>query len=73
MEVQVEIRFDQEAGIYFVANSNLKGLHVEAATLDEMKQEILAATRELLQSRFSGDPPKTNTKIIMHSAAHCAA
>jgi predicted RNase H-like HicB family nuclease len=71
--VRVEICFDQEAGVYFVADSNLKGLHVEAETLDEMKQEILEAAGELLQSRFDGNPPRTDTKIIMHSAAHCAA
>jgi len=71
--VRVEIRFDQEAGVYFVADSNLKGLHVEAETLDEMQSEILAAASDLLEVRFDGSPPRTDTKIIMHSAASCAA
>lgn len=73
IEIRVEIRFDSEAGVYIVSDSNLKGLHVEAETLDQMQREIVSAAAELLRTRINGAPPKTDTKIIMHSAVPCAA
>lgn len=73
VEIRVDVRFDPEAQVYYVSDSNLKGLRVEAETLDEMQIEILAAASDLLEARFDGSPPRTDTKIIMHSAAPCAA
>ncbi|MCL4182790.1 MAG: DUF1902 domain-containing protein [Burkholderiaceae bacterium] len=73
VEIRVEIQFDPEAGVYFVSDSSLNGLHVEAETLDEMQREIVSAAAELLRARLDGAPPKTDTKIIMRSAVPCAA
>lgn len=73
VEVRVEARFDAEAGVYYVAGSDLRGLHVEAATLDEMQREVLAAASELLHHELNDRAHLPDAKIVMHSAATCAA
>lgn len=72
VEVRVSIEFDAEARVYYVAESDLRGLHVEAATLDEMQREILGAATELLHDEFNNGAA-SGARIIMHSAATCAA
>jgi hypothetical protein len=73
VEVRVEIKFDSEAGVYFVADSDLRGLHVEAKTLDDMQREVLDAASELLHHELNGGGHPAEAKIVMHSAATCAA
>ena len=46
--INVNVIRDEEAGVYVACNSNLKGLVAEAATLDELRVNIEAATEDLL-------------------------
>ena len=48
VRVHVNVVRDEEAGVYVAYGSNLKGLVAEAATLDELRAHIDAATEDLL-------------------------
>lgn len=72
VEVRVRIERDAEADVYYVVESDLRGLHVEAATMDEMQREILGAVSELLHDEFNNGAG-AGARIIMQSAATCAA
>jgi len=72
VEVRVAIKFDADAGVYYVAESDLRGLRVEAATMDEMQREILGAASELLHDNFNNGA-SAGARIIMESAVTCAA
>lgn len=70
-EIVVEVRFDKETEVYYVSRSTLRGLHVEAETLDEMQREIGAAVAELLADHRNDARPDRD--IIMKSAVPCVA
>jgi predicted RNase H-like HicB family nuclease len=46
--IKVEIIHDDEANVYIATSSDLKGLIVEANTLDELEKEVLELVPELL-------------------------
>jgi len=44
----IQVSLDSESGVYFVADSNVPGLHAEADSLDEMRDAIFELAPELL-------------------------
>ena len=46
--IKVDIIHDDEANVYIATSSDLKGLVVEANTLDELEKEVLELVPELL-------------------------
>jgi predicted RNase H-like HicB family nuclease len=44
----IKVSLDSESGVYFVAESNVPGLHAEADTLDEMRDTIFELAPDLL-------------------------
>ncbi|MFZ2449463.1 MAG: DUF1902 domain-containing protein [Methylovulum miyakonense] len=49
---KVEIIHDDEANVYVATSPDLKGLVVEAETLDELEKEVRDLVPELLSSCF---------------------
>jgi predicted RNase H-like HicB family nuclease len=46
--IKVAVLFDSEAGVYVATSPSVRGLVIEAATLDEIRTEVEAALPELL-------------------------
>ena len=44
----IKVSLDNESGVYFVAESNVPGLHAEADSLDEMRDAIFELAPDLL-------------------------
>ncbi len=69
--IKVEIIHDNEANVYVATSPDLKGLVVEAETLDELEKEVWDLVPELLTL----DKPKLRVKAVTHlsffSAARC--
>jgi predicted RNase H-like HicB family nuclease len=47
----VKAAFDPEVGRWYIEESSLSGLHVEADTHDELAREVAAAIEELLEGQ----------------------
>jgi len=60
--IKVEIIHDDEANVYVATSSDLKGLVVEAETLDELEKEVLDLAPQLLEL----DTPKLRAKTATH-------
>ena len=60
--IKVEIIRDNEANVYVATSPDLKGLVVEAETLDELEKEVWDLVPELL----SLDKPKLRVKAVTH-------
>lgn len=60
--IKVEIFHDDEASVYVATSQDLKGLIVEAETLDELEKEVIALAPELL----AFNNPKFNKKTATH-------
>lgn len=56
ISVRVWVVHDQEAGVYAVTSSNLKGLFAEGETLDELHTNLTDAAADLLAS-YLHQPP----------------
>jgi predicted RNase H-like HicB family nuclease len=61
--IKVEIIHDDEANVYIATSSDLKGLVVEAETLDELEKEVLELAPELLALNNSILREKTATHL----------
>jgi len=64
MIIQVLCAYDQEAGVWYVEESDMPGLHVEAPTQDEMLRELRAVipglvrlNRHMIEDGDDGDLP----------------
>lgn len=62
--IKVEIIHDNEANVYVATSPDLKGLVVEAETLDELEKEVWSLVPELLML----DKPTLRTKAATHLA-----
>ena len=58
--IKVEIIHDNEANVYVATSPDLKGLVVEAETLDELEKEVWDLVPELLTL----DRPKLRAKAV---------
>jgi predicted RNase H-like HicB family nuclease len=72
--VQVMVVKDSEAGVFTAHAPRLRGLHVEAETLEELMAEIQSAVDELVE--LEAQPkraPETQVSFTISDAATCAA
>lgn len=60
--IKVDIIHDDGANVYIATSSDLKGLVVEANTLDELEKEVLELVPELLAL----NSPTLRTKAATH-------
>jgi len=61
--IKVEIIHDDEANVYVATSSDLKGLVVEAQTLDELEKEVFELVPELLALNHSLLQTKSATHL----------
>lgn len=72
--LRVQIRRDEEAGVYVASSPDLDGLVVEAASLDELRKEALGAVEVLLELALKADhPPRASADFRLIEGAHCVA
>jgi len=67
VRLRVNIRHDLEANVYVAESPDLDGLIVEAHTLDEIKDEALAAAGILLELALNTKAPVAQADFILHS------
>lgn len=67
VRLRVNISYDREANVYWAESPDLDGLMVEGHTLDEIKDEALAAAAALLELQLHAKP-RAQTDFIWHSA-----
>ena len=48
LSIKINVVFDEEANVYIATSHDLKGLVVEAETLDELKQEVALLIPEMI-------------------------
>ena len=54
--VTVQAAYDQEAGVWFVEESDLRGLSAEAATFEQLAKKLPGMILDLLEENgFDGD------------------
>ncbi|NOS90177.1 MAG: DUF1902 domain-containing protein [Methylococcaceae bacterium] len=61
--IKVEIIHDKEANVYIATSSDLRGLVVEANTLDELEKEVFELVPELLALNSPSLRPKAATHL----------
>jgi hypothetical protein len=66
--IKIEVICDVEAGVYVATSSDLKGLVVEAETLDAVKIEVMALVPELLSLNIPKlhKRPSTDLSFTQH-------
>ena len=62
--IKVEVMFDNEAKVYVATSPTVRGLVVEAATLDKIRSEVEMALPELLNLNHLED------KLLNHKQTH---
>jgi predicted RNase H-like HicB family nuclease len=73
MKFLVCIHRDDEAKVYFAHSPHLRGLTVEAATLEELREEVRSAATELLDIELHGSMPRMTPELRFNDTALCAA
>ncbi|MCL2308110.1 MAG: DUF1902 domain-containing protein [Proteobacteria bacterium] len=61
--VRVDVAFDEDAKVYYATSPNLRGLAVEAETLDELKKEVELCVPALFEMNHSGKPLHAKSRI----------
>lgn len=61
--VKVDIRFDAEAAVFVGVSDDLRGLVVEAETLDDMAREVAALVPVLLAERLRSASKRVTASI----------
>ncbi|MEE8495452.1 MAG: DUF1902 domain-containing protein [Xanthomonadales bacterium] len=59
----IKVQLDSESGVYYVAESNVPGLHAEADTLDEMRDTIFELAPDLLVANGVIKPRKQDCDV----------
>ena len=66
--VVVKAAFDAEAGVWYVESSDLPGLNLEAASLEELRDKAPAAVLDLLDASDEPDGFDVPIEIIAHAS-----
>jgi predicted RNase H-like HicB family nuclease len=69
LKVVVHVHHDKEAAVYFAHSPDLRGLVVEAKTLEALRDEVRAATVELLDAEFNGHRPQASPELRFQDSA----
>jgi len=62
----ITCRWDDEAGVWYVEESDVPGLATEAPTLDEMERKLLTMIPELLELNEPDYAPPVSFEVIAH-------
>lgn len=73
IKIRIDVEFDSENSVYIATSPNLKGLVVEAATLDEICREVELVLPDFLDVKFhsNGSSPN-NTRLELCTDLHPA-
>jgi len=52
--LKIQARWDEDAGVWYVADSDVPGLHAEAETPEALLETLRELVPELVESNFSG-------------------
>ncbi len=72
INVRVNVMKDEEAGVYVGTSPDLRGLTVEAQTLEELRSEVHGAAAKLLELALHM-PARAKTEIRISDPVSCAA
>jgi hypothetical protein len=67
--IVVKATFDEEAGVWFTESSDLPGLRLEGASVDELVRKLPGAVLDLLEA--GGDAP-TSGEVPIELIAHAS-
>jgi len=65
VSITIRAAFDPEAGVWYIADSTLPGLHIEADTAQELYDKLPGAIADLLE----GQPGEVPFELIMPGRA----
>jgi hypothetical protein len=69
-KVKVSVTFDREAHVWFVKDSDLHGLNIEAATLDALMDKLPGAVTDLLELEGYFDQESSNANVPIEVTAY---
>ena len=74
LSIKVNVMFDPEANVYVATSPNLRGLVLEADSLDKIRSEVEIAVPELISLNHFNLPAKHNrhTFIQFHADLNAA-
>jgi hypothetical protein len=61
--IKIEVEYDADANVYVATSSSVRGLVVEASTLDQIRSEVEAALPELLEINHQSANTKHHTRL----------
>lgn len=64
--INVELAFDSEAGVWYVKRSDVRGLRIEAATVDALIARLPDALRDLLGDGDADGARVVPVEVIAH-------
>jgi hypothetical protein len=66
--VKLVVAYDEEAGVYFVRESNLSGLLAEAASLEMLRRRLVWAARDLIAENHLDVPCEIPIELTVEDA-----
>lgn len=66
LSIKIEVIFDPEAKVYIATSPNVRGLVVEAATLDETKKEVELVLPDLISLNHFNVPAQGSKHTHLH-------
>jgi len=73
IEFRVDVHHDREAGVYIATSPDLRGLVVEADSMDQLMEEVRGAVEMLLDFQLSGRHVPVTPEYRYRGDAICAA
>ena len=71
--IQVEVMIDNEANVYVATSPTVRGLVIEAASLDEIRTEVEKALPELLTLNHLDNELRNHKQTHLHFNTHLNA
>ena len=66
----IKVNLDNESGVYYIADSNVPGLHAEANSLDEMRDTIVELAPDLLIANGVIEPRNHDYDVPLELVMH---
>lgn len=67
--IVVKAMLDEEAGVWFIASSDIDGLNLEAESIEEMIQKLPGAISDLIECESDGKDFDVPIELIAHASA----
>jgi predicted RNase H-like HicB family nuclease len=71
--VVVRASYDYDSKVWYVASSDLFGVHAEGATLDELRDKLPNVVRDMVEANEGGVTGDILIEIIAHASTRVAA